>query len=58
MSRRCVSASIERLGIATFAVKPVEIAERKTFVFIGSVCTNARQAYEAGDARVGAAAVR
>ena len=51
--RRCVSASIEGLGIATFAVKPVEIAERKTFVFIGSVCTSACQAYEACDARAG-----
>ena len=53
-----MSASIEGLGIATFAVEPAEIAERKTFVFIGSVCTNASQAYEACDARVGAAAVR
>ena len=49
---------MEWLGIATFAVKPAEIAERKTFVFIVSVCTNASQAYEACDARVGAAAVR
>ena len=56
--RRCVSASIEGLGVATFAVKPEEIAERKTFVFIGSVCTNASQAYEACDAGVSAAAVR
>ena len=57
MSRRCVSASIEGLGIAPSAVKLSEIAERKTFVFIGSVCTNASQAYEACDAGMGAAAV-
>ena len=56
--RRCVSASTEGLGIAPFAVKPGEIAERKTFVFIGSVCTSASQAYEACDAGLGAAAVR
>ena len=49
--------SMEGLGRAAFAVTPVEIAERKTFVSIGSVCTTASQMYEACDARAGAAAV-
>ena len=48
---------MEGLGLAAFAVTPAEIAQRKTFVFIGSVCMTARQAYEACDAHVGAAAV-
>jgi len=30
---------MEGLGFATFAVKAVETAERKAFVFMGSVCT-------------------
>ena len=45
--------SMEGLGLAAFAVTPVEIAQRKVFVSIGSVCTTAGQAYEACDARVG-----
>jgi hypothetical protein len=43
---------MEGLGLAAFGVTPAEIAERKTFVFIGSVRTNAGQTYEACDARV------
>ena len=49
--------SMEGLGLAAFAVMPSEIAQRKSFVSIGSVCTVAGQMYEACDARVGAAAV-
>jgi hypothetical protein len=49
---------MEGLGTATFAVKPVETAERMTFVFIGCSVHDASQAYEACDARLGAAAVR
>src|SRR5438105_3631609 len=49
--------SMEGLGLAAFAVTPGEIAQRKTFVFMSSVCTTASQTYEACDARVGTAAV-